>query len=116
MTAVAALLALGMLTVLAGGLSAEVAVVAQPKAIFGACMAYAYATTRSISGSTVFSCGLSSVGIGFGLDAASQSWWGSYLGGQRLSVWLGTRVLTALGVADYADFLAGPVGFAIIAG
>jgi len=90
--------------------------VAQPKAMFGACMAFAYATTKSISGSTVFSCGLSSVGIGFGLDAASQSWWGSYLGGQRLSVWLGTKVLTVLGVAKYADLLAGPLGFAIIAG
>jgi hypothetical protein len=79
-------------------------------------MAFAYATTKSISGSTVFSCGLWSVAGGFGLDAASQAWWGSYLGGQRLSVWLGTRVLTVLGLADYADLLAGPVGFAIIAG
>lgn len=110
------MLALGMLTVLAGGLSAEVTVVAQPKAMFGACMLYAYATTGSISGSTVFTCGLWSVAGGFGLDAASQAWWGPYLGGQRLSVWLGTQVLSLLGLADYADFLAGPVGFAIIAG
>lgn len=112
--AVAALLALGMLAVLAGGLSAKVTVLSQPKAIFGACMAFGYATTGSISGSTVFSCGLASAGIGCGFDAATKDWF-PQLGGKRLSVVLGTRILNALRLARFASWGAGPLGFFVIA-
>ena len=112
--AVVALLALGTLAVLASGLSAKVTIAAQPKAIFGACMAFGYATTGSISGSTVFNCGLASLGIGYGFDAASKDWF-PQLRGQRLSVVLGTRILNALRLAKFASWGAGPLGFFVIA-
>jgi hypothetical protein len=108
---VAALWTLGTLTVLAGGLSAKVTTVAQPKAVFGACLASAYVAAQSISGSAVSTCGVLSADLGS--DAASKDMWQRQLGGQRLSMWLGKRGLNALRLARYAGFWAEPVGSAI---
>jgi hypothetical protein len=110
-TAVAALWTLGTLTVLAGGLSAKVTTVAQPKALFCACLASAYVAAQSISGSAVSTCGVLSADLGS--DVASKDVWQRQLGGQRLSMWLGRRGLNALRLARYAGFWAEPVGFAI---
>jgi len=71
--AVSALWMLGTLTVLAGGLSAEVTTVALPKALFCACLAYAYVAAQSISGSAVSTCGVLSTDLGF--DVASKDVW-----------------------------------------
>jgi len=111
--AVAALLALGTLAVLAGGLNAKVATIIQPKVAVGTCMAIAYVAGRLDYGTTLF-CIAFPTGVAFGIDAASPHWW-PQLGGQRLSVWLGTRILTALGLARYASWAAGPLGFFVMA-
>jgi len=103
--AVAALLALGMLTVLAGGLNAKVATITQPKAMIGTCMAIAYATGSLDKGTTNFCIGVPA-GLAGVIDAASKDWWQRRLGGQRLCVGLGTRVLTALRLAKHG-FWAG---------
>jgi hypothetical protein len=110
-TAVAALWTLGTLTVLADGLSAKVTTVAQPKALFCACLASAYVAAQSISGSAVSTCGVLSADLGS--DVASKDVWQRQLGGQRLGMWLGRRGLNALRLARYAGFWAEPVGFAI---
>jgi hypothetical protein len=102
---------LGTLTVLACGLSAKVTTAAQPKAVFGACLASAYVAAQSISGSAVSTCGVLSADLGS--DAASKDMWQRQLGGQRLSMWLGRRGLNALRLARYAGFWAEPVGSAI---
>jgi hypothetical protein len=110
-TAVSALWTLGTLNVLVGGLSAKVTTVAQPKALFCACLASAYVAAQSISGSAVSTCGVLSTDLGS--DVASKDMWQRQLGGQRLSMWLGRRGLNALRLARYAGFWAEPVGFAI---
>ena len=112
---VAASLALGMLTVLAGGLNAKVATVTQPKAMIGTCMAIAYATRSLDKGTTMF-CIAFPTGLAGIIDAASKDWWQKQLGGQRLSVVLGTRILTALRLARFASWVARPLGFFVIAG
>jgi hypothetical protein len=98
--AVAALLALGMLAMLAGGLNTKVATITQPKAIIATCMAIAYAT-RSLDRTTTKFCIGVPAGLAGMIDAASKDWWQRRLGGQRLSVWLGTRILNALRLAKY---------------
>jgi hypothetical protein len=108
---VAALWTLGTLTVLAGGLSAKVTTVAQPKALFYACLASAYVAAQSIGGSAVYTCGVLSADLGSDVD--SKDVWQRQLGGQRLSMWLGRRGLNALRLARYAGFWAEPVGFAV---
>ncbi len=112
--AVAALLALGMLTVLAGGLNAKVATITQLKAMIGTCMAIAYAT-GSLDKSTTKFCIASPTGLAGYIDTASKDWWQKQLGRQRLSVVLGERILTALRLARYASWVAGPLGFFVIA-
>jgi len=87
--------------------------VAQPKAMFGACMASFYVATGSITSRDIVTCGWSSVFGGAGLEGLISR----LTGKQSFAVWLGTRVLTALGATKYASPLAGGlVGFAIIAG
>jgi len=108
---VSALWMLCTLTVLAGGLSAKVTTVAQPKTVFGACLASAYVAAHSISGSAVSTRGVLSADLGS--DVASKDVWQRQLGGQRLSMWLGGRGLNALRLARYAGFWAEPVGSAI---
>ncbi len=105
MIAVAALLALGMLAMLAGGLNTKVATITQPKAMIGTCMAIAYATGSLDKNTTKF-CIAFPTTLAFGIDAASKDWWQRRLGGQRLSVVLGTLVLTVLRLAKYG-FWAG---------
>jgi hypothetical protein len=100
--AVAALLALGMLTVLAGGLNAKVTTAAEPKASFGACMALMYAT-GPVTSRDIATCVLVGAFGGPAIDDAI-----SRIRGERsFSVSLGTRVLTALRLARYASPLAG---------
>jgi hypothetical protein len=113
--AVTALLALGMLTVLADGLNANVATITQPKAMIGTCMAIAY-VTGSLDKSTAMFCIGVPAGLAGIIDAASKDWWQKQLGGQQLNVWLGTRMLTALRLARFASWGAGPLGFFVIAG
>ena len=108
--AVAALLALGMLTVLAGGLNAKVTTAAEPKASFGACMALYYAT-GPVTSRDIATCVL--VGA-FGGPAIEDVI--SRIRGERsFAVSLGTRVLNALRVTRVVAWKAGLVGFAIIA-
>jgi len=109
--AVAALRASGTLTLLAGGLDAKVTTVAQPRALFCACLASAYVAAQSISGSAVSTCGVLSADLGS--DVVLKDVWQRQLGGQRLSMWLGRRGLNALRLARYAGFWAEPVGSAI---
>jgi hypothetical protein len=111
MMAVVALWASDTLNVLAGGLSAKVTTVTQPKALFCACLASAYVAAQSISGSVASTCGVLSADLGS--DAASKDMWQGQLGGQRLSIWLGRRGLNALRLARYAGFWAELVGSAI---
>jgi hypothetical protein len=111
--AVAALLALGMLTVLAGGLNAKVATVTQPKAMIGTRMAIAYAT-GSLDRTTTIACIGVPTGLAGIIDAASKDWWQRRLGGQRLSVGLGTRILNALRLGKYASWAMGPLGFFVM--
>ncbi len=111
--AVAVLLALGMLTVLAGGLNAKVATITQPKAMIGTCMAIAYAT-GSLDRTTTLFCIAFPTGLAGIIDVVSKDWWQKQLGGQRLSVWLGMRILTALRLARFASWAAGPLGFFVI--
>jgi hypothetical protein len=108
---VTALWTLGTLTVLADGFSAKVTTVAQPKALFCACLASAYVAAQSISRSAVSTCGVLSANLGS--DVASKDVWQRQLGRQRLNMWLGRRGLNALRLARYAGFWAEPVGFAI---
>jgi len=49
MMAVAALRASGTLTVLAGGLNAKVTTAAQPKALYGLCLAFFYIAVKSMN-------------------------------------------------------------------
>ncbi len=108
--AVAALLALGMLTVLAGGLNAKVTTAAEPKAIFAVCMAGYYAT-GPVTARDVFNCGLAGVFGGAAIDDVI-----SRLKGERsISLRLGERVLRALRIARVGSLGAGLVGFGIIA-
>jgi hypothetical protein len=114
--AVVALLALGMLAMLAGGLNAKVATVTQPKAMIGTCMAIAYATRSLDKGTTKF-CIAFPTGLAGIIDAASKDWWQKQLGGRRLSVVLGERILIALRLAKYTRFVslaAGPIGFLVM--
>ncbi len=88
------LLALGMLTVLAGGLSAKVTTVAEPKVTFDVCMA-AYYATGPITSRDIATCGM--VGV-FGGIAIEE--FASRLTGKRsFAVWLGERILKALRIA-----------------
>jgi hypothetical protein len=103
--AVTALLALGMLTMLAGGLNAKIATITQPKAIIGTCMAITY-VTGSLDKSTAMFCIGVPAGLAGIIDAASKDWWQKQLGGQQLNVWLGMRILNALRLAKYG-FWAG---------
>ena len=80
--------------------------------MFGACMGIMY-VTYGIDKTTTLFCAGYSTGLGFGIDAASPHWW-PQLGGQRLSVWLGTRILNALRLARFASWGAGPLGFFVI--
>jgi len=112
--AVAALLALGTLTVLAGGLNTKVTTVVQPKAMFGACMGSMYVASGSIDRYTAMACAGVSIGLGGVIDTASKDWWQKQLGGQRLSVVLGTRILNALRLARFASWGAGPLGFFVM--
>jgi hypothetical protein len=112
MMAVAALLALGTLAVLAGGLNAKVATITQPKAAIGTCMAIAHVAGRLDQATTLFCIGFPT-GVAFGVDAASKDWW-PQLRGQRLSVVLGTQILNALRLARFASWAAGPVGFLVM--
>jgi len=112
MMAVAALLARGMLTVLAGGLNAKVATVTQPKAMIGTCMVIAYAT-GSLDRTTTMFCITFPTGLAEIIDAASKDWF-PQLGGQRASVVLGTRILNALRPARFASWGAGPLGFFVM--
>jgi hypothetical protein len=112
--AIAALLALDMLTVLAGGLNAKVATITQPKAMIGTCMAIAYATGRLDHSTTMF-CIAFPTGLAGFIDTSSKDWWQKQLGGQRLSVWLGMRILNALRLAKYTSWAAGPLGFFVMA-
>ncbi len=105
-----AALTLGMLTVLAGGLSAKVTTVAEPKASFGVCMALYYAT-GPVTSRDVANCVLVGVFGGAAIDDVI-----SRLKGERsFAVTLGTRVLNALRVARVGSLGAGLVGFGIIA-
>jgi hypothetical protein len=107
--AVAALLALGMLTVLAGGLNAKVTTAAEPKASFGVCMALMYAT-GPVTPRDVATCVL--VGA-FGGPAVEEAI--SRIRGERsFAVSLGTRVLNALRVTRFVAWQAGLVGLGII--
>ncbi len=113
--AVAALLALGTLAVLAGGLSTAMNVAmanmpVQPKASWGLCMAGAYAFGALIRWETAVGC------LGLGLATSkilvdrAPVWWGI----QALDVRIGQAVLRALRLAHYARFAAaaaGPIGF-----
>jgi hypothetical protein len=108
---VAALWTLCTLTVLAGGLSAKVTTVAQPKVVFSAYLASTYVAAQSISGSAVSTCGVLSADLG--PDAVSKDMRQRQLRGQRLSIWLGRRGLNALRLARYAGFWAELVGSAI---
>ena len=114
--AVAALLALGTLAVLAGGLNAKVATITQPKAAVGTCMAIAYVAGRLDYTTTLFCIGVPTGLVAY-LDNASKDWWQQQLGGRRLSVVLGERILTALRLAKYTRFVslaAGPIGFLVM--
>jgi hypothetical protein len=111
--AVAALLALGMLTVLAGGLNANVAAITQPKAAVGTCMAIAYVAGRLDYPTTLFCIGVPSGLVAY-FDTASKDWWQQQLGGRRLSVVLGERILNALRLARFASLAAGPIGFLVM--
>ena len=77
--------------------------------MFGACMGVAHATgwlgTRD--------CVVISIGLGGIVDTASPHWW-RQLGGRRLSVVLGERMLTTLRLARFAGWAAGPLGFFVI--
>jgi hypothetical protein len=108
--AVAALLALGMLTVLAGGLSTKVTTVAEPKATFGVCMALYYAT-GPVTSRDVVNCGLAGVGVGAGIEGLASR----LTGKQSFAISLGTRILNALRVARFGSLGAGLLGFAVIA-
>jgi hypothetical protein len=108
--AVAALLALGMLAVLAGGLSAKVTTVVQPKASFGVCMAIMYAT-GPVTARDVGNCALVGVFGGAGIEGLISR----LTGQQSFAVSLGTRILNALRIARFGSLGAGLLGFAIIA-
>jgi hypothetical protein len=110
--AVVALPALGMLTVLAGGLSTKVTTVAEPKATFGVCMGIHAAFGRIDDSTTRFCVGVA-LPVAFGVDTASPHWW-RQLEGRRLSVVLGERMLTALRLARFASWAAGPLGFTVM--
>ena len=115
--AVAALLALGMLTVLAGGLNAKVATITQPKVAVGTCMAIMYVAGRLNDATTLFCIGFPTGLVAY-LDNVSKDWWQQQLGGRRLSVVLGERILTALRLAKFTRFAslaAGPIGFLVMA-
>jgi hypothetical protein len=103
-------LALGMLTVLAGGLNAKVTTVAEPKAIFSVCVAGYYAT-GPVTARDIFNCGLAGVGVGAGLEGLLSR----LTGQQSFAVSLGTRILNALRVARFGSLGAGLLGFAITA-
>ncbi len=102
-----------MLTVLAGGLNAKVATVTQPKAMIGTCTAIAYAT-GSLDKTTTMFCIAFPTGLAGYIDTASKDWWQRQLGGQQLSVVLGTRILNALRLARYASWAARPLRIFVI--
>jgi hypothetical protein len=79
------------------------------------CMAIAYATGSLDRTTTTFCIGFPTT-LASIIDAASKDWWQRRLGGQRLSVWLGTRILNALRLGKYASWVAGPLRFLVIAG
>ncbi len=108
--AVATLLALGMLTMLVGGLSARVTTVAEPKASFGVCMALKYAT-GPVTSRDVGDCVLIGVFGGAGIEGLASR----LTGRQSFAVSLGTRILNALRIARFGSLGAGLLGFAIIA-
>ena len=108
--AVSALLALGTLAVLAGGLSAKVTTVAEPKATFGACMALYYAT-GPVTPRDVATCVLVGVGVGAGIEGFLSR----LTGKQSFAISLGTQILNALRVARFGSLGAGLLGFAVIA-
>jgi len=114
--AVAALRASGTLTLVAGGLDAKVTTAAQPKALHGLCLASFYDAAKSMNNLYYDYCLWISLGTDFGLNAVLKDWWQRRLGGQRLSVRLGTRILNALRLGKYASWGAGPLGFFVIAG
>ena len=118
--AVAALLALGMLTVLAGGLSTTMNVAmanmpAQSKVGWAACMAALHYTFGApINWQTAAACLGISTKFNSLLINRAQAWWGT-----KLDVRVGQAVLTALRLAHYARFAvaaAGLVGLLVMIG
>jgi hypothetical protein len=119
--AVAALLALGTLAVLAGGLSTAMNVamanmLVQPKVSWGLCMAGAHFLFGApIRWETAAGC------LGLGLATSkilidrAPDWWGI----RALDVRIGQAVLRALRLAHYTRFAAaaaGPIGFLVLLG
>ena len=119
--AVAALLALGTLAVLAGGLSTTMNIAmanmpVQPKVSWGLCMAGAH----FVFGAPInWQTGAACLGIGLAtskiLIDRAPDWWGI----RALDVRIGQAVLRALRLAHYARFAvaaAGPIGFFVLTG
>jgi hypothetical protein len=115
--AVAALLGLGMLAVLAGGLSTTMNIAmanmpAQSKVSWGACMA----ASHFIFGAPInWQTGAVCLGLGIGgtglLINRAQAWWGV-----QLDVRVGQAVLTALRLSRFAGVAAGPLGLLVMIG
>ncbi|MFP3200203.1 MAG: hypothetical protein RXR06_10070 [Thermoproteus sp.] len=115
--AMAALLALGMLAVLASGLSKTMNIAmanmpAQSKVSWAACMAVSHFLFGvPINWQTSAAClGLGMGGTGLLINRA-QAWWGI-----DLDETIGGAVLSALGLADYAGAAAGPIGLFVMIG
>ncbi len=112
--AAAALLALGTLAVLAGGLSTTMNIAmanmpVQPKVSWGLCMA----ASHFIFGAPInWQTGAACLGLSFGgtglLINRAPVWWGV-----ELDVRVGRAVFTALGLSRFAG-AAGPIGLLVM--
>jgi len=117
MMAVAALLARGMLTVLAGGLSTTMNVAmanmpAQSKVSWGVCMAILhYGFGAPINWQTALGCYGAALGTTAFAINRSPVWWGF-----QLDMRIGQAVFTALRLSRFAGVAAGPIGALVMIG